>query len=125
MCIIFGTFAMTNLSHLQVVFYKKLSGNEPVREWLYKLSINEKKIIGEDIKTVQFGWPMGMPLIRKIDTDLWELRSHLDNKIARVFFTVIKDTMILLHGFIKKTPKTPKEDITLAKKRLSKVRSKK
>lgn len=108
---------------LKAVFYKTRSGNEPVRVWLQSLSRDEKKIIGEDIKTIQFGWPLGMPLIRKLETDLWEVRSHLEKKIARVLFTVIDDTMVLLHGFIKKSQKTPREDIELAKKRLSDVRS--
>lgn len=60
---------------LRVVFYRTASGNEPVREWLRGLSRAEKKIIGEDIKIIQFGWPLGMPLVRKLDTGLWEVRS--------------------------------------------------
>ena len=113
---------MENLFRLKVVFYKTLLGNEPVREWLKKLSPDEKKIIGEDIKTVQFGWPLGMPLIRKLEPNLWEVRSHLHTKIARVIFTVLENNMILLHGFIKKSPKTPKEDIKLSKIRAIDVR---
>jgi len=108
---------------LRVLFYKSHSGNEPVREWLQSLTREEKKIIGEDIKTVQFGWPLGMPLIRKLDSGLWEVRSHLGNRIARVLFTTINENMVLLHGFIKKSQKTPKEEIQLAKKRASDVRS--
>ena len=81
-----------------------------------------KKIIGEDIKTVQFSWPLGMPLIRKLDSDLWEVRSFFENKIARVLFTIINSHMILVHGFIKKSQKTPKEEIKLARKRISDVR---
>ena len=108
---------------LKVVFYRTRSGSEPVRDWLQGLTRDEKRIIGEDIKTVQFGWPLGMPLIRKLESDLWEVRSHLRNKIARVLFTIENDNMILLHGFIKKSQKTPKEDIQLAEKRASDVRS--
>ncbi|RMD94280.1 MAG: type II toxin-antitoxin system RelE/ParE family toxin [Calditrichaeota bacterium] len=108
---------------LKVVFYRSHSGNEPVREWLQKLPREEKKIIGEDIKTVQFAWPLGMPLIRKLDSNLWEVRSHLEKRIARVLFTIIDENMVLLHGFIKKSQKTPKEDIRLAKKRASELRS--
>ncbi len=63
-----------------------------------------------------------MPLIRKLETDLWEVRSFLENKIARVLFTIINNNMILLHGFIKKSQKTSKEDIKLARKRISDVR---
>jgi phage-related protein len=87
---------------LTVVFYRAESGNEPVREWLKELSREDKRKIGEDIKTAQLGWPLGMPLIRKIQKDLWEVRTTLDSGIARVFFTVDGEYMILLHGFIKK-----------------------
>lgn len=114
---------MDNNIRLNVVFYRTLSGNEPVREWLQSLIREEKKIIGEDIKTVQFGWPLGMPLIRKIESDIWKVRSNLKNRISRVLFTVINDNMVLLHGFIKKSQKTPKEDISLARKRVKVIRS--
>ena len=109
---------------LRVNFYKTESGNEPVREWLRSLQHEDKKIIGEDIKTIQFGWPLGMPLVRKIEAGLWEVRSDLGNRIARVLFTVQGNMMLLLHGFIKKSQKTPTGDLHLAKQRLSKVRSK-
>ncbi len=109
---------MTDELRLQVVFFKTEAGHEPVREWLKSLPQEEKKIIGQDIKTVQFGWPLGMPLIRKLDKDLWEVRSHLPNRIARVLFTVNDNTMVLLHGFIKKSQKTPADDLALAKQRL-------
>lgn len=102
---------------IDVNFYKSDSGNEPVREWLKSLDLEDKKVIGDDIKTAEFGWPLGMPLIKKIDTKykLWEVRTDLSgNRIARVIFTVYKDCMILLHGFIKKTQKLPLKDKELA-----------
>jgi len=102
---------------LEVAFYQTRSGNEPVREWLRGLSKSDKRTIGSDIKTVQYGWPIGMPVVRKLDTGLWEVRSRLDQRISRILFTVDDDTMILLHGFIKKSQKTPKEDLQLAKDR--------
>lgn len=102
---------------ISVVFYRADSGNEPVKEWLKKLSIEERKMIGENIKTVEFTWPLGLPLVRKLDRDLWKVRVSLPQKIARVFFTVEEELMILLHGIIKKSQKTPKEDLELAKKR--------
>jgi phage-related protein len=114
---------MSNGLRLRVNFYKTESGNEPVREWLRSLPRTEKKIIGEDIKTVQYGWPLGMPLVRKIDTGLWEVRSELGNRIARVLFTVQGNVMLLLHGFIKKSQKMPASELRLAKQRLSRVRS--
>lgn len=109
---------MTNEVRLQVLFYKTEAGNEPDREWLKSLPQEEKKIIGQDIKTEQFGRPLGMPLIRKLDKDLWEVRSQLPDRIARILFTVDGDKMVLLHGFIKKSQKTPVSDLALAKQRL-------
>jgi phage-related protein len=107
---------------LIVVFYKSQSGNEPVREFFKSLSLEDKKSIGEDIKTVQFGWPLGMPLIRKIDAELWEIRSNISKGILRVFFTIHGKHLILLHAFIKKSPKTPMDDLATAKNRLSGIR---
>jgi phage-related protein len=83
---------------LNVAFYKTESGNEPVREWLKDLPKADRQVIGEDIKTAQYGWPLVMPLIRKIERGLWEVRSHVTAGIARVFFTVMDSAMILLHG---------------------------
>jgi phage-related protein len=107
---------------LKVVFFRTERLNEPVREWLKSLSLIEKRIIGEDIKTIQFGWPLGMPLIRKMEPGIWEVRSRLPGRIARVLFTVQGDTMVLLHGFIKKREKTPAEDLELARRRLAQLR---
>ncbi|NBR84511.1 MAG: type II toxin-antitoxin system RelE/ParE family toxin [Verrucomicrobia bacterium] len=103
---------------LSVNFFKTETGREPVREWLKLLPREPRRIIGEDIKTVQFGWPLGMPLVRKLDRDLWEVRVRLPDGIARVLFTADVGRMILLHGFIKKSQKTPADDLALAKSRL-------
>jgi len=105
---------------LFVNFYRTDAGNEPVRDWLKELSRDDKRIIGEDIKTAQLGWPLGMPLIRKMDKNLWEVRSSLPDGIARVFFTVEGSQMILIHGFIKKSNKTPQNELNTAMTRLSK-----
>ena len=106
---------------LVVSFFRTETGCEPVREWLRSLTREQRKIIGEDIKTVQFGWPLGMPLVRKLDKDLWEVRIRLPDGIARVLFTTGERQMILLHGFIKKTQKTPAKDMDLALKRMKEV----
>lgn len=111
-----------NAPILSVCFFQSEAGVEPVREWLRALSAHDRKTIGEDIKTVQFGWPLGMPLVRKMGKDLWEVRIHLANRIARVLFTVVNGTMVLLHGFIKKSHGTPQEDLDLAKSRLRQVK---
>ena len=104
---------------LKVHFFRSESGREPVREWLRSLPREERRIIGEDLKTVQFGWPLGMPLVRKLDENLWEARSRLPNRIARVIFTLGEGRLVLLHAFLKKTSKTPADDLSLAKTRLS------
>ena len=110
---------MVDLSFvLTVFFYRTEAGNEPVREWLQGLPREDKRRIGEDIKTAQLGWPLGMPLIRKIDKDLWEVRTHLVDGITWVFFTVDGDHMILLHAIIKKSKKTPTNEIKTAMTRL-------
>lgn len=107
---------------LSVAFFRTASGKEPVREWLKSLPRESRRIIGEDIKTVQFGWPLGMPLVRKLDKGLWEVRIRLPDGIARVLFTADEGHMILLHGFIKKSQKTPQDDLELAKTRLRLLR---
>ena len=110
-----------NEIRLKVVFYRSERGNEPVREWLKSLSLDEKRIIGEDIKTVQFGWPLGMPVVRKMEPGLWEVRSRLPGRIARVLFTVKDGMMVLLHGFIKISEKTALDDLALARQRLAQL----
>ncbi len=107
---------------IPVVFFRLDSGREPVRDWLKGLSRDNRKSIGEDIKTLQFGWPVGMPLARKIANNIWELRSHISSGIARTFFTVYDRNIVLLHGFVKKAKKTPAKELTVAKRRLTKLR---
>ena len=107
-----------NKPSLEVRFFKTDGGTETVRIWLRELSATDRKTIGEDIKTVQFGWPLGMPLVRKLDKDLWEIRIHLDGRIARVLFTMSNGKIVLLHGFIKKSQATPQPDLKLAKDRM-------
>lgn len=94
------------------------SGRRPVREWLLDLQKNDRRAIGKDIQKVEFGWPIGMPYCRPLGHGLWEVRSDLTGgRIARVMFCIVGGEMVLLHGFEKKTPKTPQHDIDLALKR--------
>ena len=102
---------------LDVKFFANDLGTEPVRDWLRTLPSIERKTIGEDIKTVQIGWPLGMPLVRSLGGGMWEVRIKLENRIARVLFVLDGATMVLLHGFIKKQQETPKQDLDLAKDR--------
>jgi phage-related protein len=107
---------------LDVYFFASDTSNEPVREWLKALSTKDKKLMGEDLKTVQFGWPLGMPLVRYVDNDIWEVRSKLSSGIARVLFVLDGNAMVLIHAFIKKQRKTPKPDLDLAKSRVKQLR---
>lgn len=99
-------------------FYAAASGRRPVREWLLDLSKNDRRVIGKDIQKVEFGWPIGMPYCRPLGHGLWEVRSDLSGgRIARVLFCIVRGEMVLLHGFEKKSQKTPARDIELALKR--------
>ena len=109
---------------LPVVFYATSSGREPVREWLKGLDQDDRREIGADILAVQRGWPLGLPLCRALRDGLWEVRSKLpSHRIARVLFAFDAGTIVLLHGFIKKTQKTPQDEIDLALKRLKELTS--
>ena len=103
---------------LQAAFFKTERNNEPVRDFLKALSPDDKKSVGADIMAVEMSWPIGYPKVRKMDTDLWEVRTSIsDKRICRIFFTVTGKRMILLHAIIKKSQKTPLEDLELAKDR--------
>jgi phage-related protein len=105
------------------IFFRTEAGGEPLREWLKSLpSPEDRKLIGEDIKTVEFGWPVGMPVCRSLGGGICEIRTHLtQDRIARVLFYIdAKGRMVLLHGFIKKTQKTPLNDLELARGNKSK-----
>jgi phage-related protein len=99
-------------------FYVSALGRRPVREWLLDLSKNDRRIVGKDIQKVEFGWPIGMPYCRPLGRGLWEVRSDLSSgRIARVIFCIVAGEMVLLHGFEKKSQKTPTQDIDLALRR--------
>ena len=109
---------MKPIQKLPAIFYCSASGQEPVREWLKTLSKSDRQIIGEDIAYVQFKWPMGKPRVEYLRDSVWEVRSRIGNRIARVMFAVVEAQMILLNGFIKKTQHTPHYEIELAITRL-------
>jgi phage-related protein len=99
-------------------FYAAATGRRPVREWLLDLQKVDRAVIGKDIQKVEFGWPIGMPYCRPLGHGLWEVRSDLSGgRIARVIFCIVGSEMVLLHGFEKKTQKTPQRDIELALRR--------
>jgi phage-related protein len=102
---------------LPAIFYRSRTGNEPVREWLRSLDPADRKVIGEDIKDAEFAWPIGMPLVRFLGKGLWDRSALSTGRIARILFCIAEGRMVLLHGFLKKTQKTPQNDIGLALKR--------
>ena len=104
---------------LKVYFYETQMKNQPCRDFLLELDKNDRCEVGADIFSVQKGFPLGLPLCRKISKDLWEIRSDISDGICRNFFTVFNNSIVLLHGFKKKTQKTPKDELAIAKSRLS------
>src|SRR5712692_5155720 len=112
------------LEPIQLAFWRSGAGREPVREWLNQLPRDDKRTIGRDIAKVQFGWPVGLPLCRALSGGLWEVRSSLPSRReARVLFAFHDGMLIALHALIKKTQKTPADDLALARQRLKEVQS--
>jgi phage-related protein len=110
-------FAAMNAARLAAIFFRTSNGREPVRDWLLSLPKEDRRQIGEDIAYVQFKWPIGKPRVDHLRASVWEVRSSLDNRIARTLFAVEGGRMVLLHGFIKKSQQTPDAEIELAVKR--------
>ena len=107
---------------LPVFFYRTTAGTEPVRDWLRELSEADRRAIGSDLRRVQTGWPIGMPLCRSLGSGLWEVRSQLpNNRIARVVFFVHENRIGVVHGIIKKTQRTPDDILALARKRMKEM----
>jgi phage-related protein len=106
-----------------LVFYRTSSGNEPVRDWIKALNALDRLVIGQDLMRAQWRWPVGMPLCRALGQGLWEIRTELPSKrIARVLLCLDEGVLVALHGFIKKTQKTPDDELTLARKRQKELR---
>ena len=112
------------LTEIPVVFYRTSGGTEPVLEWLRSLPAEDRRTIGTDLASVQFGWPIGMPLCRPLGDGLWEVRSRLPSRrIARLLFFVHEGRIGVVHGFIKKTQKTPADNLDLARRRMKEMRA--
>lgn len=107
-----------DLKRIPAVFYRSASGSEPVRDWLKSLQQEDRRILGYDIGLLEYGWPIGMPLCRSLGGGLWEVRSSLTSgRIARVIFCTSDESMVLLHGFIKKSQKTPPQELSITRER--------
>jgi phage-related protein len=110
------------LTEIPVVFYRTAAGAELVRDGLRSLPAEDRRTIGTDLATLQVGWPIGMPLCRSLGAGLWEVRGKLaSNRIARLLFFAEKGRIGVVHGFIKKTQKTPPAEIALAQKRMKEM----
>lgn len=114
--------AVNEQKRIRAAFYRAANGAAPARDWLLGMFSEDRRTIGYDIATAEFGWPIGMPICRAIGQELYEIRSNLTgNRISRVFFCVAEDQMVLLHGMIGKSQATPKTDLDLARKRMKEV----
>ena len=118
MSFIWGRMPGSGPHKMPVVFYRTPGGAEVVRDWLRSLDEADRQAVGLDLMRVQYRWPVGMPLCRALGDGLWEVRTSLpSNRIARVLFSVQQGRVLVLHGFIKKTQKTPPDDLALARRR--------
>ncbi len=107
---------------IDLVFYQTDAGNEPVRDWLVELDPANRREIGLDLQRVQYRWPVGMPLVRPLGDGLFEIRTSLPNKtISRVLFCFHGGELFALHGFVKKSQRTPPEELKIARKRKTEV----
>jgi phage-related protein len=107
-----------------LVFYRSSCGKEPVRDWLKALDAPDRLAVGQDLMRAQWRWPVGMPLCRAMGQGLWEIRTELPSKrIARVLLCLDEGALVALHAFIKKTQKTPDDELALARKRRKELKS--
>jgi phage-related protein len=114
----------SRFSEIPAFFYRTAGGAEPVLDWLRSLPADDKRALGTDLATVQFGWPIGMPLCRSLGGGLWEVRTTLPSRrIARLLFFVDEGRIGVVHGFIKKAQKTPAADLELARNRMKEMKA--
>jgi len=107
---------------IPLAFYRTAGGSEPVRDWLKAMARDDRLEIGADLQRVQYRWPVGMPLCRPMKGGLWEVRTNLPTKtISRVLVCFHDGVLIALHGFIKKSQKTPDDDLAIARRRMNEV----
>jgi phage-related protein len=112
------------IPEIPVRFFRLAGGREPVLEWLRELDREDRRVIGLDLMRVQFGWPIGMPLVRSLKNGLWEVRSDLPKgRISRLLLCFHEGELIVLHGFIKKTQRTPPTELMIARRRMTEVQN--
>lgn len=105
-------------TRIPLVFYRSGSGKEPVRDWLKGLDPADRLAVGQDLMRAQWRWPVGMPLCRAMGQGLWEVRTELPSqRLSRVFLCLDGGVLVALHAFVKKTQKTPADELALARQR--------
>jgi len=103
---------------IPLIFFRTLTGSEPVREWLKELPEDERQAIGQDLLRAQWRWPVRMSLSRAMGSGRWEIRTDLPTKrTARELLRLYCEHLVALHGFVTKTRATPDEDLALARTR--------
>ena len=106
-----------------LVFFRTVSGSEPVLKWLKDLAPEDRREMGKDLMRAQWRWPIGMPLCKPMGEGLWEVRTNLpSNRTARVFLCVDEGVLVALHAFVKKTQKTPPSELEVARTRLKELK---
>ncbi len=99
-------------------FYATSTGSMPVREWLLSLIKEDRLEVGSDIANIEYNWPVGPPWCKPLEEGIFEVRSRISSgRTTRVLFFARDDEMFLPHGFIKKSQKTPRQELEMAKKR--------
>jgi phage-related protein len=113
---------MNKNPEIPVRFYRTEVRGTPVLDWLRGLDKEDRHAIGLDLMRVQFGWPIGRPLVGSLKDGLREVRSSLPSqRTARLILCFHDQVLVVLHGFIKKTQRTPADDLALAKRRMKEV----
>lgn len=104
-----------------VVFYRDEQGNSPVRDFLRTLDEEAQQSIGWAIEQLRLrNVTARQPLVRHLEGKLWELRRESKTNIYRViYFFFTGRRIVLLHGFQKKTQRTPRQELTIAQTRYS------
>lgn len=106
------------MEEFKIIFYDKADGTEPVKDFLDSLDIKMRAKMLRTILILQKnGYELREPYSKLLDDGIFELRAKIGSDISRVlYFFVIGREIILTNGFIKKTQKTPKEEIEKAKR---------
>lgn len=102
----------------KIDYYEDDKGNRPVEQFIDNLDLKMKaKVFGRLELLERYGSQLGMPFCRHLDDGIFELRTVQGNNITRIlYFFVIGERVILTHGFVKKTQKTPSGEIERAKR---------